>query len=69
MEFFSHCHRVQTGCGAYTASFPMCTRGSNPGLMGLGREADRSRSCGAEVKNAWCYTSTAPIRLHGVVLS
>jgi hypothetical protein len=31
-------------------------------------EADRSRPCSAEVKNAWSYTSTTPIRLHGVVL-
>jgi hypothetical protein len=31
-----------------------------------GREADHSPS--AEVKNAWSYTSTSLIRLHGVVL-
>jgi hypothetical protein len=31
------------------------------------READHSPS-GAEVKNEWSYTSTPPIRLHGVVL-
>jgi len=24
---------------------------------------------GAEVRNAWCYTSTPPICLHGAVLS
>jgi len=34
-----------------------------------GREADHSRPSSAEVKNAWRYTSTPPVRLHGVVLS
>jgi hypothetical protein len=34
-----------------------------------GRETDHSNPSSAEVKNAWSYTSTLPIRLHGVVLS
>jgi hypothetical protein len=34
-----------------------------------GREADHSSPSNAEVKNAWRYTSTPPIRLHGVVRS
>jgi hypothetical protein len=34
-----------------------------------GREADHSPPSSAEVKNAWSYSSTPPIRLHGVVLS
>jgi hypothetical protein len=34
-----------------------------------GREADHSPPSSAEVKNAWGYTSTPPIRLHGMVLS
>jgi hypothetical protein len=34
-----------------------------------GHEADHSPSSSAEVKNAWSYTSTPPICLHGVVLS
>jgi hypothetical protein len=42
----------------------MGTRGSFPG-----GEADHSPPSGAEVKNEWSYTSTHPIRLHGVVLS
>jgi hypothetical protein len=33
------------------------------------READHSPPSSAEVKNAWSYTSTLPIRLHGIVLS
>jgi hypothetical protein len=45
-----------------------------PGALSLGvkrprRETDHSHPSCAEVKNAWCYTSTPPIRLHGVVLS
>jgi hypothetical protein len=34
-----------------------------------GRKADHSPPSSAEVKNAWSYTSTPPIRLHDVVLS
>jgi hypothetical protein len=45
-----------------------------PGDLSLGvklpgREADNSPPSTAEVKNTWRYTSTSPIRLHGVVLS
>jgi hypothetical protein len=39
------------------------------GVKWPGREAVQSPPSGAEVKNAWSYTSTPPIRLHGVVLS
>jgi hypothetical protein len=44
-----------------------------PGALSLGvkrpgREAHHSPPFSAEVKNAWSYTSTSPIRLHGVVL-
>jgi hypothetical protein len=43
-----------------------------PGALSLGvkrpgREADHSPPSSAEVKIAWSYTSTPPIRLHGVV--
>jgi hypothetical protein len=45
-----------------------------PGALSLGikrpgREADHSPPSSSEVKNVWSYTSTPPIRLHGVVLS
>jgi hypothetical protein len=45
-----------------------------PGALSLGVkwpgcEADHSPPSSAEAKNAWSYTSTPPIRLHGVVLS
>jgi hypothetical protein len=41
-----------------------------PGALSLtvkrpGREADHSHPSNAEVKNAWSYTSSPPIRLHG----
>jgi hypothetical protein len=39
-----------------------------PGGKAAGREADHSRPSSVEVKNAWSYTSTPAIRLHGVVL-
>jgi hypothetical protein len=45
-----------------------------PGALSMGvkrsePEADHSPPSSAEVKNAWSYTSTPPIRLHGVMLS
>jgi hypothetical protein len=45
------------------------TRGSFPGVKRPGCEADHSPLSSVEVKNAWSYTSTPPIRIHGVVLS
>jgi hypothetical protein len=39
------------------------------GVKGPGRESDHSPLSSAEVKNAWRYTPTPSIRLHGVVLS
>jgi hypothetical protein len=45
-----------------------------PGALSVGvkrpvREAEHTPPSSGEVKNAWKYTSTPPIRLHGVVLS
>jgi len=34
-----------------------------------GSKADHSPPSSVKVKNVWSYTSTHPIRLHGVVLS
>jgi hypothetical protein len=39
------------------------------GVERSGREADHSPPSSAEVKNVRSYNSTAPVRLHGVVLS
>jgi hypothetical protein len=39
------------------------------GIKQPGREADHSPPFSVEIKNAWSYISTPPIRLYGVVLS
>jgi hypothetical protein len=63
-------HYVQTGSGSHSASYPMGTGASFPGEKRPGSEADHSPpSVPRSKKNAWRYTSTPPIRLHGVVLS
>jgi hypothetical protein len=68
-ENFSPHHRVQTGSGVHPASYPMVTRDYFLGVKQPRREADHSPPSSAEVKNVWIYTSTPPIRLHGVELS
>jgi hypothetical protein len=40
-----------------------------PGVKRPGREDDHSPPTSTEVKKMWIYTSTPPIRLHGVVLN
>jgi hypothetical protein len=62
-------HRVQTGSGAHPAYYLTDTRGFFPGVKRSGREADHSSPSSANVKNAWSYISTPPIRLQGVVCS
>jgi hypothetical protein len=47
---FSLHHRVQNGSGAHSASYPMGTRGSFPGVKRSGRKADHSPPSSAEVK-------------------
>jgi hypothetical protein len=47
----------------------MGTGGSYPGVKQSEREAEHSPPTSAKVKNAWSYTSTPPVRLHGVVLN
>jgi hypothetical protein len=39
------------------------------GIKRLGLEADYSTPSSVEVKNAWSYTSTPPLSLHGVMLN
>jgi hypothetical protein len=43
--------------------------GSFPGVKRPGREVDHSPPSSAEFNNAWIYTSTLPVCLHGVVLN
>jgi hypothetical protein len=66
---FSLRHRVQTGSGAHPTSYPMGIGAPSLGVKRPDSEADHSPLSSGEVKNAWRYTSTPPIRLHGVVLS
>jgi len=47
----------------------MGTVAITPKVKGPDREVDHSPPSSSEVKNAWSYTSTPPIRLHGVVLN
>jgi hypothetical protein len=57
---FSLLNVVQTGSGAYPASYPMGTGGFFPGGKAAGCEADHSPPTTAEVKKMWIYTSTPP---------
>jgi hypothetical protein len=61
-------HRVWTGSGAHTASYPMGTGGSYRGVKRLGHEGDHSPPPTTEARNAWRYTSKSPKCLHGVGL-
>jgi len=62
-------HRVQNGSRAHPASHPTGTGGSFHG-----RQSGRNVKLTVHLhlvpksKNAYSYTSTPPIRLHGVVL-
>jgi hypothetical protein len=66
---FSLHHRVQTGSGALQPPIQWVSGTLSLGVKRPGREADHSPPSSAEVKNAWSYTSTTPVCLHGVVLS
>jgi hypothetical protein len=59
----------QNSSGDHPASYPMGTGELSPGVQRPGREADHSLPSSAKVKNAWSYTSTPPLCLHGLVLS
>jgi hypothetical protein len=63
---FSLSHRVHTGTGVHTASYP---RVLSLEVKRPGREADNLPPASAEIKNEWSYTSSLLIRLHGVVLN
>jgi hypothetical protein len=53
----------------HPASYQMVTRGPFSEDKTAVREADHSPPSSTEVKNAWSYTSTPRIGLHGVVFS
>jgi hypothetical protein len=64
---FSLHHRAQNGSGTHPAPIQWVPESPSLGVKRPGREADRSPSISAEINNAWRYTSTPPIRLHGMV--
>jgi hypothetical protein len=63
-RIFSLRHSTQTESGAQYVPEVL-----NLGVKWLGREFHHSPLSSAEVKNAWIYTSTTPIRLYGVVFN
>jgi hypothetical protein len=60
---------ISMGVVRRTASHPMGTRDSFPGVKGQGLEADHSPPSNAEVKECVELYLHSSIRLHGVVLS
>jgi len=62
-------HRVETGFGVHPASYSMGTEGSSLGMQQPGYFADHSPLSSAKIKNTRHYTSTPPIRFHGVLVS
>jgi len=62
-------YSIQTGSGAYPASYPMGTRGLSLGVKWPGHKSDHSLPSSNKVNNEWSYTSTPPTSLHGMVLS
>jgi len=60
--FLSSRYLDQPSSGALTASCPMGTRDKASGSW------SQPPPSSGEVKNTWSYTSTRPIRLHGVVV-
>jgi len=69
MMGFSLRHRAQTGAGTQPTSSTTSTGCSYHGEKPPAREADHSLPSSAEVKNAWSYTSTSLMCLHGLVLN
>jgi hypothetical protein len=65
---YLHYH-VQNGCIATQPPIQWVSEALSLRLKRPGREADHSPPCCTEVKNEWSYTSTPPVRPHGVVLS
>jgi hypothetical protein len=72
--------RLGLGISLFTIVSRMALRPTQPpiqwvpgtfsrGVKRPGREAHHSPPSSAEIKNPWIFTSTPPIRLHGVVLS
>jgi hypothetical protein len=66
-EDFSSSPCVQTGSGAHPASYPVGTGGPFPGGKARpGRDADHSPHVVPRLRISRSYTSSPPMRLHGV---
>jgi hypothetical protein len=64
---FSSSLCVQTGSGAHPASYPIGTAGSlSGGKARPGRDSDHSPQLVPRFSMSWSYTSSHPMRLHGV---
>jgi hypothetical protein len=59
----------RTALGTTQPPIQWVPRALSVGVKRPGREADHSPPSSAEVKNAWSYTCTPQIHLHGMVLS
>jgi len=68
MPLFLHVVGIQL-VGAHPSSYPMDTRGSFLGVKAAGVWSWPHLKLVPRSKNEWRYTSTLPIRLHGVLLS
>jgi hypothetical protein len=60
---------LQTGSGAYPASYPVGTDALSSRVNRPERDADHSPPTGAGVKKTWIYTSTPHTRLNVLVLN
>jgi hypothetical protein len=69
LEIFLFTTASRTALGPTQPLIQLVPAALSLGIKRPGREADHSPPSSAEVKNAWSYTSTPPIRLNGVVLS
>jgi hypothetical protein len=60
---------MQNGSHSLRVQFEITSGALSLGEKQPEREADHSSPSSAEVKNAWSYTTSLPICLHGTVLS
>jgi hypothetical protein len=64
---FSLHHHVQDSSWAHASSYTINKRALFLGVKRPACESEKSPLFRDEVENAWGYTSTPPIRFHGVV--
>jgi hypothetical protein len=66
---FHFCMSSRPALGSTQPSIQWVPGALSPGVKRPEREADHPPPNNAEIKKMWIYTSTPPIRLHGVVLN